>query len=162
MRLYELYPFYEERKARKRLGRGRATGQGCTAGKGHKGQNSRAGGGAHPWFEGGQMPLARRLPKRGFKNLFRVEYAALNIGRLAEAFEGKDSVSLDDIYAKGLVPKGALVKVLGEGEIKAKMDVEAHRFSKSAEKKIADAGGTATALEAEPAESEQAEQEQEG
>jgi large subunit ribosomal protein L15 len=148
MRLHELISFPEEKKSAKRLGRGGATGQGGTAGKGHKGQNSRAGGGTPAWFEGGQMPLARRLPKRGFKNKFRVSYAALNIGRLAEAFEGADTVTLDDIYAKGLAPKGALIKVLGEGEIKAKMTVEAHRFSKSAAAKIADAGGEARSLEA--------------
>lgn len=148
MKLHELKSFPEEKKSRKRIGRGSATGQGGTAGKGHKGQNARAGGGTPAWFEGGQMPLARRLPKRGFKNNFRVDYAALNIGRVAEAFEGRDSVSLDDIYAKGLVPKGSLVKVLGQGEIKAKMSIEAHRFSKSAVQKITAAGGEAKPLEA--------------
>lgn len=148
MRLHELIPFPEERKARKRVGRGSATGQGGTAGKGHKGQNSRSGGGTPAWFEGGQMPLARRLPKRGFKNKFRVSYAALNIGHVAEAFKGQESVSVDDLYAKGLVPKGALVKILGDGEIEAKMSIEAHRFSKSAAQKITAVGGEARSLEA--------------
>jgi large subunit ribosomal protein L15 len=160
MRLHELTPFPEEKKDKKRLGRGSATGQGCTSGKGHKGQNSRAGGGTPAWFEGGQMPLARRLPKRGFKNKFRVDYAALNIGRLAAAFEGDGEVTIDDIYAKGLVPKGSLVKVLGEGEIKSKLKVEAHRFSKSAVKKIVDAGGEVRSLEAPGA--EQSEEENQG
>ena len=86
MELHELYPFPEERKQRKRLGRGRGTGQGCTAGKGNKGQNSRAGGGVRPSFEGGQMPIQRRLPKRGFKNPFKVTYSPVNLDRIVEAF----------------------------------------------------------------------------
>ena len=147
MQLHELTPFAEERKDRKRVGRGRGTGWGCTSGKGNKGQNSRSGGGVRPGFEGGQMPLARRCPKRGFKNPFREEYQALNIGRLVEAFAGAESVTLDDIYAKGLVSKGALVKILGVGEMTAKMTVEAHRFSKTAAEKIIAAGGQAKSLE---------------
>ncbi len=147
MRLHELTPFDEERKAKKRVGRGRGTGWGCTSGKGNKGQNSRSGGGVKPGFEGGQMPLARRSPKRGFKNPFREEYQALNVGRLAEEFAGAETVTLDDIYAKGLAKKGALVKILGQGEMSAKMTVEAHRFSKTAAEKIASAGGQAKSLE---------------
>ncbi|MEW5774760.1 MAG: 50S ribosomal protein L15 [Thermodesulfobacteriota bacterium] len=147
MRLHELYPFPEERKERKRIGRGGASGQGGTAGKGHKGLKARSGGSVKPGFEGGQMPLARRLPKRGFKNPFRVEYSPVNVGKLVAAFEGQAEISLDDIYAKGLAPKGALVKILGVGDVSAKVAVEAHRFSKSAAEKIAAAGGTAKALE---------------
>lgn len=147
MRLHELTPFAEERKARKRVGRGRGTGWGCTSGKGNKGQNSRSGGGVRPGFEGGQMPLQRRSPKRGFKNPFREEYQALNVGRLMEAFEGAETITLEDIYAKGLVSKGALVKILGVGEVSAKVTVEAHRFSKTAADKISAAGGSAKALE---------------
>jgi len=147
MRLHELIPFAEERKSKKRVGRGRGTGWGCTSGKGNKGQNSRSGGGVPAGFEGGQMPLARRCPKRGFKNPFREEYVALNVGRLMEAFEGAETVTLDDIYAKGLVRKGALVKILGQGEVTAKINVEAHRFSKTAAEKIASAGGQAKSLE---------------
>jgi len=146
MQLHELVPFPEERRNRKRLGRGRGTGQGGTAGKGHKGQNARSGGGVQPWFEGGQMPIQRRLPKRGFKNPFRVEYAVLNVGRLAQVFEGASAISLEDIYARGLAPKGALVKVLAEGEITRALAVEAHRFSRAAAEKIAAAGGSAKAL----------------
>lgn len=147
MRLHELYPFPEERKGRKRVGRGSGSGWGKTAAKGHKGQNARSGGGVPAWFEGGQMPLARRLPKRGFKNPFREAYEALNLDRLLAAFDGQAEISLDEIYAKGLVKPGALVKVLGNGEVKTAVTVEAHRFSKSAQEKITAAGGTAKALE---------------
>ena len=147
MRLNELYPFPEERKKRKRVGRGRATGKGGTAGKGHKGQNCRSGGGVRPGFEGGQMPLQRRLPKRGFKNPFREAYAPLNLDRLAKVFEGRSEITLDDIYAKGLCKNGGLVKILGVGEAPAKVTVEAHRFSASAREKITSAGGQARALE---------------
>ena len=98
MNLNELYPFAEDRKSRKRVGRGSGSGLGCASGKGNKGQNARAGGGVRPGFEGGQMPLQRRLPKRGFKNyLFKVEYEEINIARLVPAFEGKSEISLDDI-----------------------------------------------------------------
>lgn len=147
MRLHELYPFPEEGKDRKRIGRGHASGMGKTSGKGHKGQNARSGGGTPAGFEGGQMPLARRLPKRGFQNPFRVVYEPVNIGRLVAAFEGQSEITLDDIYAKGMVKQGALVKILADGEVKAAVTVEAHRFSKSAADKIAAAGGTAKALE---------------
>jgi large subunit ribosomal protein L15 len=93
------------------------------------------------------MPLARRLPKRGFKNPFREEYVALNLGQLLEAFEGKTEISLQDIYDRGLCKKNALVKILGMGEVTSAVTVEAHRFSASASEKITKAGGTATALE---------------
>lgn len=148
MRLHELYPYPEESRNRKRVGRGHASGQGGTSGKGHKGQNARSGGGTPAHFEGGQMPLARRLPKRGFKNApFRVVYEPLNVGRIIAAFEGKSEITLDDIYAKGLVKNGSLVKVLGDGEVKAAVSVEAHRFSKSAVEKLTAVGGNAKALE---------------
>ncbi|WP_320169259.1 50S ribosomal protein L15 [Maridesulfovibrio sp.] len=147
MRLHEIYPFEEERKNRKRVGRGGGSGWGGTSGKGHKGQNARSGGGVPAWFEGGQMPLARRLPKRGFKNPFREEYASLNVGQILGAFEGKTEITLDDIYERGLCKKGALVKVLGMGEVSGAVTIEAHRFSASAAEKITKAGGTAKALE---------------
>ena len=148
MRLHELYAFPEEYKNRKRIGRGSGSGTGKTAGKGHKGQNSRAGGGVRPGFEGGQMPLARRLPKRGFKNLFREEYEAVNVGRLIAMFEGKDEITLADMYDRGVVKKGAAVKILGTGDVLKAVTIEAHRFSVTAADKIAKAGGTAKALEA--------------
>jgi len=147
MKLHELYPFPEERANRKRIGRGRATGQGCTAGKGNKGQNARAGVSRRPWFEGGQMPLARRLPKRGFKNYpFRVTYQPLNLDRVLAAFEGQDAISLDDIYGRGLAPAGSLVKILSIGEVKSAVTIEAHRFSAKAAEKLVAAGGKAIAL----------------
>jgi large subunit ribosomal protein L15 len=147
MKLHELYPFPEERVSRKRIGRGRATGQGCTAGKGNKGQNARAGVSERPWFEGGQMPLARRLPKRGFKNyLFRVVYQPINLDRLLAAFPGQDAISLNDIYGRGLAASGALVKILSRGDVAAAVTVEAHRFSAKAAEKLTAAGGKAVAL----------------
>jgi large subunit ribosomal protein L15 len=148
MRLHELYAFPEEYKNRKRIGRGSGSGWGKTSGKGHKGQNARSGGGVRPGFEGGQMPLARRLPKRGFKNPFRVEYETVNVGSLIALFEGKDEISLADMYDRGVVKSGAAVKVLGSGEVGKAVTIEAHRFSASAAEKIAKAGGTAKAIEA--------------
>ncbi|WP_028574910.1 50S ribosomal protein L15 [Desulfonatronovibrio hydrogenovorans] len=147
MNLHELHPFHEETKPRKRLGRGEASGLGKTSGKGHKGQRSRAGASIPAGFEGGQMPLQRRLPKRGFKNPFRVEYAVVNLERIAEKFDGASEVSLEDIYASGLCQKNQAVKILGQGEVNFSVKVTAHRFSKTAAQKIADAGGTAVALE---------------
>ena len=149
MQLHDLYPFLGERTAKKRVGRGSGSGLGGTAGKGHKGQNARAGGGVPAGFEGGQMPLQRRLPKRGFKNApFKVRYEAINLDRLLAAFEGAPTISLDDIYARGLARRGAPVKILGKGEIAAAVTVEAHSFSTAAADKIHKAGGKARALEA--------------
>lgn len=148
MQLHELYPFPEERKDRKRVGRGSGSGMGKTSSKGHKGQNSRSGGGVRPGFEGGQMPLARRLPKRGFSNAkFKAQYEVINLDRLVEAFEGKAEISLEDIYARGLAKNGSAVKVLGRGDIAVAVKVEAHKFSASAIEKIKAAGGEAQALE---------------
>ena len=148
MRLHELYPFAEERKARKRVGRGSGSGLGKTSGRGHKGQNSRSGGGVPAGFEGGQMPLARRLPKHGFKNfLFKVEYEIINLGRLVEVFAGQSEINLDDIYGRGLVKPGAAVKILGVGSVDRAVSIEAHRFSGSAIEKIKTAGGSVKALE---------------
>lgn len=149
MNLHELYPFPEERKSRKRVGRGSGSGSGCTSGKGNKGQNARAGGGVRPGFEGGQMPLARRLPKRGFKNyLFKVKYEVINVDRLISAFPNKKEISLDDIYNRGLCTKGSPVKILANGEISTALTIEAHKFSISAVKKIQAAGGAVRELEA--------------
>lgn len=151
MRLNDLYPFPEERKTRKRVGRGSGSGLGCTSGKGNKGQNARAGGGVPAGFEGGQMPLQRRLPKRGFKNFpFRLRFEVLNLGQLLTFFEGKDAITLDDIYDRGLVSYGAPVKILGDGEVKSAVKLEAHKFSKSAVEKIRAAGGEVTELCCEP------------
>lgn len=148
MQMHELYPFPEQRKTRRRVGRGSGSGLGCTSGKGNKGQNARAGGGVRPGFEGGQMPLQRRLPKRGFKNApFKVTYSVINLTRLLAAFEGKTEISLDDIYDRGICALGTPVKILGDGEISTAIKVEAHKFSASAIAKIQAAGGEAKALE---------------
>ena len=149
MQLHNLYPFPEERKTRRRVGRGSGSGLGCTAGKGHKGQNARAGGGVAPGFEGGQMPLQRRLPKHGFKNApFKVTYDVINLDMLIQAFEGKATITLDDIYARGLARMGAPVKILSRGEVTAALKVEAHKFSRPAAEKIRQAGGEVNELEA--------------
>ena len=149
MNLSSLYPFHEERKDRKRIGRGSGSGWGCTAGKGNKGQNARAGGGVRAGFEGGQMPLQRRLPKHGFTNaVFKVTYEIVSLARLQEAFGDKTTISLEDIYGRGLARNGAPVKVLGDGDLTVALTVEAHKFSASAVDKIQKAGGEARALEA--------------
>ncbi|MFN2267526.1 MAG: 50S ribosomal protein L15 [Desulfonatronovibrio sp.] len=147
MNLHEIYPFEEDTRSRKRLGRGQGSGLGKTSGKGHKGQRSRAGASIPAGFEGGQMPLQRRLPKRGFKNHFRVQYTPVNLNQLSDFFSGKEEISIDDLYASGICSKNFPVKILGTGEINFPVRVTAHMFSKTASQKIADAGGTATALE---------------
>ena len=148
MRLNELYPFAEERQNRKRVGRGSGSGWGKTSGKGHKGQNARSGVSRDPAFEGGQMPIMRRLPKRGFKNdLFKTVYEVVNLARLAEVFGEAGEITIEDIYSRGLARKGHPVKVLGVGDISRAITVQAHAFSASAVEKIKNAGGEAKALE---------------
>jgi large subunit ribosomal protein L15 len=134
-------------RERKRLGRGPGSGLGKTSGKGHKGQKARTGGGVHPWFEGGQMPLQRRVPKRGFKNPFRTVYEIVNVGDLA-AIEA-DEITPDVLDAHRLVDlgKGRRVKLLGNGAIERKVTVRAHAVSASARTKIEAAGGTVELLE---------------
>ena len=145
MKLHELYPFASEKRVKKRKGRGPASGLGCTSGKGNKGQKARAGSGPAVGFEGGQMPLVRRLPKRGFKNLFQVRYAVVNLEQLESHFSGQSTITIDDLYT--LCRRNMPVKVLGRGDITRSITVEAHRFSKSAAEKIQNAGGQAKALE---------------
>ena len=133
---------------RKRLGRGTGSGQGKTAGKGHKGQKARAGGGIPAWFEGGQMPLQRRVPKSGFKNINRVEFKAINLSTL-EALAAKldtERIDFQTLLTAGLVNKNALVKILGKGTLKRKLEVHAHAFSKSAQAAIEANQGTAVKL----------------
>ncbi len=131
-------------KKRKRIGRGESSGQGKTAGRGAKGQNSRSGGGVRPGFEGGQMPLQRRLPKRGFTNIFKKEFSILNVGRLGEVFKAGDTVNKENLLEKGLIKKTRLpVKVLGHGNIEVSLTILADSFSKSARSKIEAAGGKA-------------------
>lgn len=147
MQLHDLYPFPEERKQRKRVGRGTGSGLGGTSGRGHKGQNARSGGGVRPGFEGGQMPLQRRLPKHGFKNApFRQVFEVINLDSLQAAFPGKTEISLDDIYARRLAHHKKPVKILSRGEVTVPLQVEAHRFSHAAAAKIIDAGGKITEL----------------
>jgi large subunit ribosomal protein L15 len=127
---------------RKRVGRGMGSGHGKTSTRGHKGQGSRSGSSLMRGFEGGQMPLHRRLPKRGFTNIFRTEYTVLNLDRLAEL--GETELTLEKFTAKGLLKRrNELLKILGNGEIGAAVTVHAHKFSKTAREKIEKAGGKA-------------------
>ena len=144
MKIHELSPAPGSNKPVKRIGRGPASGQGKTAGKGHKGQKARAGRGMRPGFEGGQMPLQRRLPKRGFNNIFAKEIAIVNVSALNDAFEAGAVVDLDALLESGLVRKELDgVKVLGNGELTKALTVKANAFSKEAKAKIEAAGGTA-------------------
>jgi large subunit ribosomal protein L15 len=129
---------------KKRVGRGMGSGMGKTSTRGHKGQRSRSGSRMMRGFEGGQMPLHRRLPKRGFTNIFRTEYTVLNIDRIASLGEG--DVTLETLVKAGLAKNGDLVKVLGDGELKKKVNVQANKFSKSAQEKITKAGGKAEVI----------------
>ena len=131
-------------KPRKRVGRGHAAGGGKTCGKGHKGQNSRGKGKVHPWFEGGQMPLQRRLPKRGFKNPFRKEYQIVNLSDLVRC-EGVEEIDAHVLAEKGLIRNPyAPVKLLGGGDAPGAVKVTVHKASASAQEKIAAAGGQVT------------------
>jgi len=131
---------------RKRVGRGMGSGMGKTSTRGHKGQGSRSGSRLMRGFEGGQMPLHRRLPKRGFTNIFRVEYATVNLDRIAEL--GQKEVTPEVLKKAGLIrSQNDLVKVLGNGELKSALTVHAHKFSKSAAEKIAKAGGKAEVIQ---------------
>jgi len=141
MKLNELSYTEGARRERKRLGRGQATGQGKTAGKGHKGQNARSGGGVSIGFEGGQTPLFRRIPKRGFTNINRVDYNVINV-EILNRFEEGTHITVETLKAAGLI-KQMLdgVKILGNGEITKSLTVSAHKFSKTAVAAIEKAGG---------------------
>ncbi|MEW6378833.1 MAG: 50S ribosomal protein L15 [bacterium] len=141
MNLSQLKPAEGSKKYRKRVGRGSGSGHGKTSCRGHKGQNARAGGGVRRGFEGGQMPLQRRLPKRGFHNLFGKEYALVNVSAL-EGFEQGTTITPAELIQKGLVKKILNgVKILGDGELHKSLKVKAHKFSKTAIEKIRTAGG---------------------
>lgn len=143
MKLHELSPAEGSVKAGYRKGRGPGSGNGKTAGKGHKGQNARSGGGVRLGFEGGQLPLYRKLPKRGFHNKFATEYAIVNVSTLNK-FEDGETVNLEVLKAKGIVKKSLDgLKVLGNGELTKKLTVEAKVFSTAAKEKIEAAGGKA-------------------
>ena len=146
MKLYELQPAEGSVKDVKRIGRGHGSGNGKTAGKGHKGQNARSGGGVRIGFEGGQMPLVRRIPKRGFNNIFATKYAIINVSDLNKFTDGT-VVDTELLVAAGLVKKvNDGVKVLGNGDLTAKVTVKAAKFSKSAIEKIEKAGGKAEVM----------------
>jgi large subunit ribosomal protein L15 len=142
MKLYDLRPPVGSKKKRKRVGRGPGSGHGKTSCRGHKGQKARSGGRCQPWFEGGQMPLQRRLPKRGFTNIFKERFAIINIRDL-NRFEKETSVTPVLMKEKGLIKRLCCVKILGEGELSRPLTVQANYFSKSAVKKIEVAGGKA-------------------
>ena len=141
MKLHELSPAVGSTKAPYRKGRGAGSGNGKTAGKGHKGQNARSGGGVRPGFEGGQLPLYRKLPKRGFKNHFATQYAIINLSAL-DAFENGAVIDLDTLVANGII-KNTFdgLKVLGDGEVTKAFTVKATKFSATAKEKIEAAGG---------------------
>lgn len=146
--LSDLKPPAGAKHKRKRVGRGHGSGWGTTAGRGQKGQKSRSGGPMGPWFEGGQMPLQRRLPKRGFVNIFRTEFHPVNVGQLALAFGAGETIDLTTLVEKGLAPRKAThVKILGNGSIAHGVTVKAQGFSKSAKAKIEAAGGTAVVVD---------------
>jgi large subunit ribosomal protein L15 len=145
MKLHELTYAEGAKTKKKRVGRGPGSGWGKTSGKGHKGQKARSGSDIHPWSEGGQMPLQRRLPKRGFTNIFKKEYEIVNLETLEKRFDGGAEISVELLKEKKLVRKASSrVKVLGEGELTKQFHVHAHAFSKSAEEKIKAVGGEVT------------------
>lgn len=148
MQIHDLMPAPGSRKKTKRVGRGHGSGIGGRSGRGQDGQGSRAGGGKGPGFEGGQTPLAMRLPKLpGFKNRFRVEYVVINVSRLEEKFSAGDTVDIDGLFDAGMVKsKTAPVKVLGDGELTKKLTVKVDKVSGSARTKIESAGGTVETL----------------
>ena len=146
MKLHELSPAIGSTKEVKRIGRGHGSGNGKTAGKGHKGQKARAGHGMRPGFEGGQMPLQRRLPKRGFNNIFAKEYVAVNVEQL-NVFEKGSVVDAEALISKGIIKKALDgIKILGSGELERNLTVKATAFSKSAKEKIEAAGGKAEVI----------------
>ncbi len=142
MKLNELAPAKGATTSRKRVGRGHGSGYVKTAGRGHKGQRARAGSKSYAWFEGGQMPLQRRLPKRGFKNLFKECFAVVNVGQLAKHFQAGEVVDFQALREKGLVKKPLDgIKLLGHGEIAAGLTVKVDRASQAAIQKVEAAGG---------------------
>ena len=148
MKMHELRPAEGAMTSAKRLGRGIGSGLGKTSGKGHKGQNARSGGGVRPGFEGGQMPLVRRIPKRGFNNRFRKVYSIVNISALEAKFENGAVVDAEALIVSGILSKieDAGVKVLGGGELTKALTVKADKFSASAKEAIEKAGGSVEVL----------------
>jgi len=145
MKMHELAPAIGSTKEAKRIGRGHGSGNGKTAGKGHKGQKARAGHGMRAGFEGGQMPLQRRVPKRGFNNIFATEWSAINVSAL-EVFEDGTVVDAAALAEKGIIKKDLPIKVLGNGKLTKKLEVKLNAYSASAAEKIAAAGGKAEVI----------------
>ncbi len=146
MKLHELHPAEGSTTAAKRLGRGTGSGLGKTSGKGHKGAKARSGGGKRPGFEGGQMPLYRRVPKRGFNNIFGTDYAVVNVESL-EIFNDGDTVTVQDLLDKRIIRKTLDgVKILGNGELTKKLTVQANKFTEGAKEKIEAVGGKAEVI----------------
>jgi len=147
MNLNDVHRGIQKYKKRKRIGRGIGSGHGKTAGKGHKGQSSRSGWSMPSVFEGGQMPLVRRVPKRGFHNKFALIVAAVNVGDLEEVFDAGETVSPESVLAKKLVrPNFDVLKILGNGTLTKSLKISAHRFSRTAQEKIQQAGGQVEVL----------------
>jgi len=146
MKLSELTPNIGTRHSKKRVGRGPGSGHGGTSGRGNKGQRSRSGGGVRLGFEGGQMPLIRRLPKRGFTNIFKEEYNIINLRSLEDNFNDNEEVTPATLKERGLVRKDLPIKILGDGEITKKLTIKVNSLSKSAKEKILRAGGSVEIL----------------
>ena len=147
MILNDVHRGVSRNKKRRRIGRGTGSGHGKTAGRGHKGQGSRRGFSSKPTFQGGTMPLVRRVPKRGFNNRWGLQVAVVNVGQIEESFAAGEEVSLEALAVKNLARgRFDVLKVLGNGELKKKLKVSAHRFSKSAQEKIEKAGGECVVL----------------
>lgn len=146
MKLHDLSPAKGSKQKRKRVGRGPGSGLGKTAGRGEKGQKSRSGYSRRPGFEGGQMPLIRRVPKRGFTNVFRTVYSVVNVGELAAREDLEGRIGPDELRAAGLARRNRPVKVLAKGDIDRAVTVAAHKFSKAAKEKIEAAGGSCEEL----------------
>jgi large subunit ribosomal protein L15 len=159
MKLNEVHQGIQKHKKSRRVGRGTGSGRGKTCGRGHKGQRSNAGYKASPVFQGGTMPLVRRVPKRGFNNRFALQVATVNVGDLERMFQDGDEVNAEVLRAKSLA-KGRydVLKILGDGELTRRLKVSAHRFSQTARQKIENAGGEVCVLGAKPVAAEQTDQ----
>lgn len=150
--LNNLKPAAGSTHKKKRVGRGPGSGLGKTAGRGHKGQKSRSGYSSRPGFEGGQMPLQRRLPKRGFTNIFKKQWVEISLGKIESNFNAGDEVTPEILHNRGLIKKAKHdLVILGTGDISKALKISAHRFTKTARDKIEKAGGSATAIVKEPA-----------
>jgi len=146
--LSDLRPFSDSKHKEKRVGRGHGSGHGKTSCRGHKGQKARKSPDIAPWFEGGQTPIIRRIPKRGFKNPFKVYYTVINVGVLSERFNANDVVDYESLIKKGLIKgKNKKIKVLGDGEVDKPLVVKVHAISKTAREKIEKAGGKVELIE---------------